>query len=313
MKAASGASGPWLSISATERDTGLRKETLRMWERRYGFPNPHRDQRGERAYPIEQVDKLRVLKRLLDAGHRPGRIVHLDADELNRLADPVPGRAAAPCADMPAVQRCLGLLVEHDLQGLRSRLGALLATEGLGPFVTDIAAPLCTQVGDAWMRGQLEIYQEHLCTEQLQGVLREGIRRLPEPAAEARPRVLLGTVAGESHGLGLLMAEAMLAQEGARCASLGVQTPLWELVLAARATRADIVALSFTGGMGPGQVTEAVAELREKLPAATELWAGGSAPVLQRRPTAGVLAMATLMRIPAEIARWRRQQGQSDA
>ena len=66
-----------LSIAAVERDTGLSKDTLRVWERRYGFPAPRRDAIGERAYTLEQVDKLRIVKRLLDAGHRPGRIVPL--------------------------------------------------------------------------------------------------------------------------------------------------------------------------------------------------------------------------------------------
>ena len=38
-------------ISAVERETGLSKDTLRMWERRYGFPAPGRDAQGERVYP----------------------------------------------------------------------------------------------------------------------------------------------------------------------------------------------------------------------------------------------------------------------
>jgi DNA-binding transcriptional MerR regulator len=42
-----------------------------MWERRYGFPVPERDANGERCYPPEQVERLRLIKRLMDAGHRP--------------------------------------------------------------------------------------------------------------------------------------------------------------------------------------------------------------------------------------------------
>jgi len=60
-----------LSIAAVERDTGLSKDALRIWERRYGFPTPQRDGSGERAYPLEQVEKLRIVKRLMDGGHRP--------------------------------------------------------------------------------------------------------------------------------------------------------------------------------------------------------------------------------------------------
>ncbi len=66
-----------LSIAAVERDTGIAKDTLRVWERRYDFPIPLRDKNDDRVYPADQIEKLRILKRLLDSGFRPGRIVPL--------------------------------------------------------------------------------------------------------------------------------------------------------------------------------------------------------------------------------------------
>ena len=54
-------------------------------ERRYGFPEPARDAQGDRVYPREQVDKLRAVRRLMDQGFRPGKIIHLSAEELSRL------------------------------------------------------------------------------------------------------------------------------------------------------------------------------------------------------------------------------------
>ena len=53
-----------LNISAVERETGLSKDVLRIWERRYGFPEPQRDDNAERLYPPEQVAKLRTIKQL---------------------------------------------------------------------------------------------------------------------------------------------------------------------------------------------------------------------------------------------------------
>ncbi len=64
-----------LNISAVERETGLSKDVLRMWERRYGFPKPGRDDNGERQYTPADVGKLRAMKRLMDIGVRPGKIV----------------------------------------------------------------------------------------------------------------------------------------------------------------------------------------------------------------------------------------------
>ncbi len=295
-----------LSIAAVERDSGLSKDTLRVWERRYGFPTPQRDAIGERAYPLDQVEKLRIIKRLLDAGHRPGRIVPLPFGELRQLAESTVDQAPAstPAALATAeLQEHLDLIRSHDVVALRRRLMLGLAQFGVTRFVIEVIAPLNTAVGDAWMRGQLQIFEEHLYTESIQVVLRDAIVRLPP--ARARPSVLLTTFPNEPHGLGLLMAEALLALDGARCVSLGVCTPLWDIVLASQAQSIDIVALSFSGCMNPNQIVEGLSELRSKLPARIALWAGGAAPALHRRPVEGVRAIAAIGQIHDELQAWR--------
>ena len=84
------------NISAVERETGLSKDVLRMWERRYGFPKPARDENGERQYTVAETEKLRSIKRLMDVGVRPGKIIGLSRPELNALADSrAPARRAA--------------------------------------------------------------------------------------------------------------------------------------------------------------------------------------------------------------------------
>lgn len=309
-----------LSIAAVERDTGLSKDTLRVWERRYGFPTPQRDAVGERLYSAAEVEKLRLVKRLLDAGHRPGRVVPLSLESLaeigSRPVDPVPpGAAESASTTSEDLQVFLDPIVAHDVAGLRSALAHALLRCGVARFVFEVVTPLNAAVGDAWIRGQMEVFEEHTYTEAMQSVLRQAIARIPEPAATApgsaaaqRPNVLLGTLPGEPHGLGLLMAEAIFALEGCRCTSLGTQTPLWDIVLAAQAYRSDIVALGFSGCMNPNQVVQALAELRAKLPATVALWAGGTAPVLHRRRVAGVLPLASLQEVHEHLkAPWRGQ------
>jgi methanogenic corrinoid protein MtbC1 len=212
----------------------------------------------------------------------------------------------APMAmsDAPrALDDYLEILKSHDVEGLRRELVQARERFGLARFVTDVVGPLNTRVGDAWMRGQLQIFEEHLYTESIQVVLRDAIVRM-QPV-RGRPSVLLTTFPHEPHGLGLLMAEGLLALDGARCISLGVCTPLWDIVLASRAQRIDIVALSFSGCMNPNQVVEGLAELRAKLPAGIELWAGGAAPALHRRPVEGVRAIAGIDQIHDELQAWR--------
>ncbi len=293
-----------LPIAAVERDTGLSKDTLRVWERRYGFPQPVRDAFDERVYPVEQVERLRLIARLLSSGQRPGRVVPLPLPELLQLAQDHAQGTDTDLKPSPAHQQLLALLREHDIAALRRALNHASLQMGLGRFVTDLLAPLNVMVGEAWMRGEIQVFEEHMYTESVTAVLRSAIgstQALPMPG---RPRVLLSTFPQEPHALGLLMAEAMLVLEGCECISLGVQTPVLEIAQAAQANRAQIVGLSFSVGGNASQLQRGLQELRAKLPADTHIWAGGSHPALQKREIAGITPVPTLADIQPLLAQW---------
>lgn len=300
-----------LTITSVERDTGLPKDTLRIWERRYGFPAPARDTAGERLYPLEQVEKLRLLKRLIDAGHRPGKVARLSRDELQRLlqlAGTQSARSFAPAQTQDDLDGLITLLVQHRVDELRGRLSQILLRRGLAPFVVEIVAELNEAVGNAWNRGRLQVFEEHLYTELMQGLLRNALGSIPRSVGQ--PSVLLTTFPQEPHGLGLLMAEAIFALEGCRCASLGVQTPLLDIVRAAQAQGADVVALSFSSAISGSQALEGLAELRLRIEPAVELWAGGNCAALHRRTPPGVLALRNLDDIAPAVQRWRQARGE---
>jgi DNA-binding transcriptional MerR regulator/methylmalonyl-CoA mutase cobalamin-binding subunit len=299
--------GPALSIAAVERDTGLTKDTLRVWERRYGFPTPGRDAFDERIYPVEQVERLRLIKRLLDAGWRPGRLMKMAPEEIAALADALPGQvqtSAVPPSCEP-LEPFLDMIRQHDPAALHRELGRMLSRLGASRFVTELVAPLNAAVGDAWLRGRLQVFEEHAYTEEVQVVMRQAISQIPLPSNQARPCVLLSTFPGEPHGLGLLMVETLFRLEGCACVSLGVQTPLLDIVRAAQAHQAHIVALGFSGILGAQQVVDGLTDLRARLPAHIDLWAGGSAAVLARRPVPGVRVVQALNTIAPEVKRWR--------
>ena len=296
------------SISDVERDVGVAKETLRVWERRYGFPQPQRDANGERLYPPDQVLRLSLVKRLLDQGYRPGKIMGLDIDELAELGAK-PGKAvAARDLDDAEIRACIDLLRAHKVTELRQRVSQAMLSMGLQRGVVELIAPLTGAVGLAWARGEVAVFEEHLFSEMLQGLMRNAIFAATQQSghAQATPRVLLTTVPQERHGLGLLMAEALLSLERAHCVSLGVQTPLGDIVDAARSQRADIVALSFSGLASPRSVVDNVNELRSRLGDQAEVWAGGAGVEMARRHLAPgtVLDLTT---IPTAVARWRAQ------
>lgn len=296
---------PSFNIAAVERDTGLSKDVLRMWERRYGFPVPSRDSNGERCYPAEQVDRLRLIKRLMDLGHRPGKLIATPPEELNAL---VPRRSRRTAPDdtegKEEIEELLVLIKQHDAAAYQQAMQQRLARQGLQRFVQDTVAPLTRQVGEYWEDGRFEVFEEHLYTELTKRLLRQAIATLPGGARG--PRVLLTSVPEEQHVLGLLMVEALFALEGAECIPLGTQMPLLEISRAAEAHQADIVALSFSGAFPPRQIPALLQQLRQILPAETMLWAGGSG-IARLAGNGDAELITTLDGALAALATWRQQ------
>jgi DNA-binding transcriptional MerR regulator/methylmalonyl-CoA mutase cobalamin-binding subunit len=290
------------NISAVERETGLSKDVLRMWERRYGFPKPRRDENGERQYSVAEVGKLRAIKRLMDVGMRPGKIISLSGEELNALAD---ARASNPRDGLaPAVERdVMAMLHAHDVTALQHTLANLVMRQGLQRFVMDTVTPLNRAVGEGWMRGELQVFEEHLYTEQLQVALRTAINAFPRQTGV--PRALLTTFPSEQHGLGLLMVEAVLVPEGVQCISLGPQTPLEDIRRAAIAHKSHIVALSFSAAFPLRQATDGLATLRRQLPSHITLWAGGEMTRRVRKTLPGIVLIPELAASLNALRSWR--------
>lgn len=291
-----------LNIAAVERETSISKDVLRKWESRYGFPLPLRDAHGERLYPVEQVVRLRLIKRLMDSGMRPSRLVGRTTEELQALGAR-PDLAAPTTSGRGAIDEALGLLRRHDSKSLQRQLSRLLLQQGLRSFVQDIIAPLSEEVGEYWARGQLEIHEEHLYSEVVQGLLRGALDPLNDP--DGRPRLLLSTLPGEAHSLGLLMVASVLTLNGAHCISLGAQTPMDDLCKAAGAHDVEAVVLSFSSAFPRRRIPPALEELSALLPAGVEIWAGGAGTARLKCQIPCVRLLPTLEAAEEALGLWR--------
>jgi len=315
-------SATWHTIGDIERDTGLSKDTLRVWERRYGFPDPGRDALGERRYDDAHLARLRHIRRLIDAGHRPGQVVALPLEallELNtqpaavRIQTRAGGASVAESTPVAReeLQAWMQMLQRYDARSLREALARMLQERGLAGLLLDGVAPMNELVGDAWLAGRLAVHQEHLYSEIVQSLLRQAIAQVNLARPLAAPRVLLTTLPGEEHGLGLLMAECFLALEGCETVPLGVQTPLSDIVNAVSVSGAHIVALGFTAAQNPRDVIGALDQLQSRLLPGVKIWTGGQCPALTRAPRgqnrspAAFHHIARLQDIPIAVALWR--------
>jgi DNA-binding transcriptional MerR regulator/methylmalonyl-CoA mutase cobalamin-binding subunit len=281
-----------------ERETGLGKDLLRKWRERYGFPTPENQSNGSLGYSREQVLQLRLIKRLLDVGFRPGQVVGKSIAELDRLIGALAGNSVAPLWNS-VTREAIERLKQHDLEELKALLIKERAKGTLTDFVNHIVTPLVIAVGEAWARGEIEVYHEHLCSDELIRYLHAELRALK--SKQGFPRIMFATPPDEIHVLGLLMAEAVLADQGANCVSVGPQIAMGELAMAVQACHANVVAMSFSLAYPTRRVRPMLAHLRELLPSSIGIWVGGAGASHILRPPKGVLIFGNLKAVTKEL------------
>ena len=271
--------GARLSIGALSRATGIPVETLRTWEGRYGFPVPERRPSGHRVYPLSIVPRLGRIAEALARGHRAGQVVPASDADLRQLLAAAAATPPASPADTPAlpagdVPQLLRLVESFASDRLTHAL--LSASARLGPlaFLEAVVAPLLRAVGEAWAEGRLQVRHEHFVSERLGDVLRS--LRLPLEERASGPLVVLSTLPGETHGLGLQMAALVVAFAGCRILYLGTETPIPDMVSLTRDLGARALALSVSASGRKPRTTALVRRIRALLPRRTALLVGGA-------------------------------------
>lgn len=265
------------SIRVASRLTGIAADTLRMWERRYGFPRPERTGGGSRTYTEEDIEILHLLQRALKAGYRPGEIVGKSRAEVEDILSQVAPVRPEPTVEgaLPTVHGLIHHLLADDTEALAGEMRRSALRLGSRRFVTEVAHPFVVEVGKQWEDGKLEVRHEHLASEALSTLLRLLLSTSEDGLG--RPVVLLATLPGELHGIGLELVALYLAAHRATPRLLGVSTPKDQIVKAARALTADVVGLTITES---SDVASAAADIRwmlSELPRRVEIWAGGEA------------------------------------
>jgi methanogenic corrinoid protein MtbC1 len=261
------------SISLVSRETGISVATLRKWEERYGFPKPTRHNGYTRSYSQEDVAYLHEVKRLIDLGIRPSKLFSISPNEFSALALTHPKRISSPTQKF--IEDVINLLISHEIKKLRKILEKKLKKLGVFDFVEQVAQPLTVAVGEKWADGVISVFSEHCYTEQMSQVL-NNVETSNFKCDDTMPRILLTTLSGERHTLGLDMVKALLTEQQACCINLGAELPLLEIPQAAIFYNVNIVGLSFSTSFPKRAMFQSLEKLRADLPENIALWIGGT-------------------------------------
>ncbi len=246
---------PTYNLKAVVRETGLKPDTLRAWERRYGIPEPDRTGGGHRLYSQHDINTLKWLLARQDEGLSISRAVALWHSLLAEGRNPLHVYPAAhegePAAYVPlepggAIVELRRAWVEACLAFDERRAEAVLnqAFSYYAPETVcfELLQKALVEIGEGWYNGRLSVQQEHF-TSAL------ALRRLDAllaatPAPTRAGRVLVGCPPGEAHTFGALMVSFLLRRRGWDVVYLGADVPTNRLQATIESTKPDLVVFS---------------------------------------------------------------------
>ncbi len=248
LNLASASDEPLYNIGIVSRMTGIPVATLRVWERRYGFPNATRTPGGHRLCSEREVMRLRWVKARVDDGMQTGQAIralqHMEQE--GRFSDITPAPSVRPTmmdtSLMAFHQRLFELLTHNELQQADQMLGEVLTLYPTEDLILDVMGPTLQAIGNAWKENKISVATEHLATNYLRQHLL--LWMMTSPAAYDRiPPVVMACAPDEWHEGSLLIMSVLLRRRRWPVAYLGQAVPLPDLANLVRQMRAPAVLL----------------------------------------------------------------------
>jgi MerR family transcriptional regulator, light-induced transcriptional regulator len=232
-----------LRIRTIARLTGIREATLRAWERRYGFPRPHRSENNYRAYTREEVENIRRVAQYIGEG--------LSVSEAISLVKGPPVRELPREGTLS--ERFWAAVKRMDSDGALRVLDEGQAAMDVDTYCEGMLLPLLREMGE-----RVDIAREHLAS----ALIRQRLSALiaAEATREDGPRAVLACPSKDHHEGGLLALGLFLKRRGWRVTVLGADTPAEALRSACAQVGPDFVALSFVRRREPEELAEVLRE-----------------------------------------------------
>ena len=211
-----------LTVAAVARRIGVAPATLRTWDRRYGL-GPSSHEAGEhRRYCPSDLAQLTLMRRLIISGVAPADAAvrakaHSGSVSVENVIQDFEVREDV----VESLHRAAKSLDKNFVETL---LRKDIAENGVIASWTEVIVPLLFLVGDEWAATGEGIEVEHMLSEIIKRLLREGVVEIKEPV-NTQP-VLLASVGEELHCLALHALAAALAEKRIETFFLGARTPL---------------------------------------------------------------------------------------
>lgn len=231
--------GPYFNLKVVIKQTGLKPDTLRAWERRYDLPQPRRSSGGHRLYSQHDIETIQWLIARQRDGLSIKRAVDLwrqiaaeGQDPLETPAPLAPEEPSTPAwaegATMVALRESwISACLAYDEQVAEQVLAQAFALYSPETVSLELLQNAMAEIGSSWYRGQVTVQQEHFCSALAIRRLETLIVGAPTPT---RPgRILAACPPLEEHIFGLLLLTFLLRRRGWSVIYLGANVPVERL------------------------------------------------------------------------------------
>jgi methanogenic corrinoid protein MtbC1 len=247
---------PTFNLKAVVQETGLKQDTLRAWERRYGLPQPDRTSGGHRLYSQRDIDTLKWLVARQNEGLSISRAVDLWHRLESEGADPLQEQQptgltldVAPVS-LSGTGNNLDTLRQNWINACLNfdeKLAEQLLTQAAALFSPEMVCIEFLQrglaeIGQKWIDGQISVQQEHFASGLAVRRLEALIAGSPNPT---RPgRILIACPPEELHVFSLLLVTFLLRRNGWETVFLGANVPVSHLEETIKAVKPNLVVLA---------------------------------------------------------------------
>lgn len=303
-----------VSIRVAAKRTGLTTHVIRAWQKRYNLLNPARSEGGHRLFSEADVQRLSLLARAVNAGHRIRSIAHLSDNQLMLLMEKsasgiqtgAPKLAPTELAGK-YIDQILELLPTFNTRGINSILEQAEVNLGWQGLLQLVIAPTAYEMGTRWRAGLLNAAHEHLFTSTIKVFLGNLAKQYLTP--KYAPRMVICTPFGQIHELGAILATAAAANIGWDIAYLGPNLPAGDIVGAVNSFGARVLGLSLVYPEDDPYLPRELLDIRRRLPKDVQILVGGRAcaSYAAALENIGATVVPNLTDLCAELDEIRRQ------
>jgi DNA-binding transcriptional MerR regulator/methylmalonyl-CoA mutase cobalamin-binding subunit len=238
------------TIGTVSELTGVPAITLRAWERRYQLIRPVRKASGHRLYTRHQIDLINRITALTAKGIRISQI----RPEMLRpeSGDDSDATGASPWSGH--VEEMVSAIITFDEARLETIYNDLLSLHPIELVTRQVLTPLLTELGRRWESGEGNVAEEHFFAFYLRNKL--GARYHHRAPRGRGTRLLITSMPGDLHELGLLIFALAAHDSGYRVLNLGPSMPLDELPAVLAKSPCDAIVLSGSGATRPASIAE---------------------------------------------------------